>query len=185
LPRNLLQNLVRVLIPRATLPIITIAVERIADATESAVNQDERICDSLDRFQDNGDGTATDRCLNIMWSLSRKQDISFQEADDWISSNDLGGDYNDWRLPTIQELLSLQPLWERYGSVPPIPVLGPRILSQTILPGPQVWVAKIYEFQDYRDPRNPPRDPPRMLGGRQSLETNANSVLVAVRDITE
>jgi hypothetical protein len=155
---------------------LTMAVERIADATEVGVNQNERVCDSLDRFQDNGDGTATDRCLNIMWSLSTTGlDISLPEAPAWLSSNDFGGGYDDWRLPTIQELLSLEPLFEKFGYAPPIPIVGSRTMSQTVFPSrtDKVWMAQIvYE--------NPPS-----LHATVGDFTEQNVFTVAVRDITE
>ena len=66
-------------------------------------------------FEDNGDGTITDHATSLMWqqSGSNKQ-IKYKDTENYISR--LNGirfvgtsfaDYRDWRLPTVQELMSL------------------------------------------------------------------------------
>ncbi len=63
------------------------------------------------RFIDNGDGTVTDRRLNVMWSKTDNQgDITWQDAEKWVRYTfpyTLDTVYNDWRLPTLEELRSL------------------------------------------------------------------------------
>ena len=61
-------------------------------------------------FQDNHDGTITDRATGLMWSKSDSdQGMNWQEALAWVqkknTENFLG--QSDWRLPSVKELQSL------------------------------------------------------------------------------
>ena len=64
-----------------------------------------------DRFTDNGDGTVTDRQLNVMWAQTDNQgDINWKQADRWVRftlPQTIQASYEDWRLPTLEELQSL------------------------------------------------------------------------------
>ena len=64
-----------------------------------------------DRFIDNGDGTVTDRKFNLMWAKTDNQfDILWKQAQDWTQSdfpNTISRRYDNWRLPTIDELQSI------------------------------------------------------------------------------
>jgi hypothetical protein len=64
-----------------------------------------------ERFIDNGDGTVTDTKLDLMWAQRDNQiDIYWQETTSWIKNNfinQIGPLYDDWRLPTLNELKSL------------------------------------------------------------------------------
>ena len=61
-------------------------------------------------FVDNRDGTITDRATGLMWEKEgSKKETSFPRTDKYINSlntNKFSG-YQNWRLPTINELLSL------------------------------------------------------------------------------
>lgn len=61
-------------------------------------------------FSDNGDGTVTDRATGLMWQQSGSENRmtynNVQAYVDKINLDKLGG-YEDWRLPTIEELASL------------------------------------------------------------------------------
>lgn len=64
-----------------------------------------------DRFIDNGDGTVTDRKAGLMWAQTDNQfDILWKQARSW-SKNDFPDSiprkYENWRLPTLNELESL------------------------------------------------------------------------------
>jgi len=67
--------------------------------------------DAGERFTDNGDGTVTDHQLNIMWSQTDNQgDISWKQAERWVRftfPQTIQAAYDDWRLPTLEELKSL------------------------------------------------------------------------------
>ena len=70
-------------------------------------------------FTDNGDGTITDNCTNLEWKKCLEPDISiaddwcgafsyytWEDAIAWCENLDFGG-HTDWRLPNINELLSI------------------------------------------------------------------------------
>jgi hypothetical protein len=61
-------------------------------------------------FIDNGDGTVTDNATNLMWQRSGSDKyMRHDEADAYIkklNTKQFAG-YNDWRLPTIEEIASL------------------------------------------------------------------------------
>ncbi|MCY3018500.1 MAG: DUF1566 domain-containing protein [Planctomycetota bacterium] len=61
-------------------------------------------------FQDNGDGTITDRATGLMWSKADSgKGMNWQEALAWVqvknAARHLGHD--DWRLPSVKELQSI------------------------------------------------------------------------------
>ena len=64
-----------------------------------------------ERFIDNGDGTVTDTQLDLMWAQTDNQaDIFWEQVPSWIKNkftNQIGSQYDDWRLPTLSELESL------------------------------------------------------------------------------
>ena len=55
---------------------------------------------------DNGDGTVTDRNTRLMWQQAPGEKMTWEEAMAAADTFELAG-YDDWRLPTIQELYSL------------------------------------------------------------------------------
>ena len=64
-----------------------------------------------ERFVANGDGTVTDRESGLMWSQTdNKSDILRKEAGSWIKnqfSANTSRKYDNWRLPTVEELQSI------------------------------------------------------------------------------
>ena len=64
-----------------------------------------------DRFTDNGDGTVTDHKLNLMWSKTDNNgNIDWKQAVRWVRytfPDTLEKKYDNWRLPTVEELKSL------------------------------------------------------------------------------
>ncbi len=63
-----------------------------------------------ERFVDNGDGTVTDNLLGVMWAKTDNQgDVSWKEAERYCKMGppQILGKYNNWRMPTIEELKSL------------------------------------------------------------------------------
>ncbi len=64
-----------------------------------------------DRFTDNGDGTVTDHKLNLMWSKTDNNgNIDWKQAVRWVKytfPDTLEKKYDNWRLPTLEELKSL------------------------------------------------------------------------------
>ncbi|MDM8541972.1 DUF1566 domain-containing protein [Desulfococcaceae bacterium HSG9] len=61
-------------------------------------------------FQDNNNGTVTDRKTGLMWQQSGSDNLmQYKDTDDYVrrlNNKGLAG-YNDWRLATIEELASL------------------------------------------------------------------------------
>lgn len=64
-----------------------------------------------DRFTDNRDGTVTDHVRKLMWAKTDNQgDIDWRQARQWVRYTfpyTLPRVYQDWRLPTLEELQSL------------------------------------------------------------------------------
>ena len=64
-----------------------------------------------DRFTDNGDGTVTDHKMGLMWSKTDNQgDIDWKQANSWAKytfGDTITPRYDNWRLPTLEELKSL------------------------------------------------------------------------------
>ena len=64
-----------------------------------------------DRFVDNEDGTVTDTLLRVMWTKTDNQgDITWKQAQQWITYTlpyTLPNYYDNWRLPSIDELKTL------------------------------------------------------------------------------
>ena len=61
------------------------------------------------RFLDNGDGTITDMLTGLMWDSSTDvlgTSLNWEDALDYAKNSNVGG-YTDWRLPNINELVSL------------------------------------------------------------------------------
>ena len=65
-----------------------------------------------ERFTDNGDGTVTDHELGLMWSKTDNNgDINWLQAEKWVKYTfplTLEKNYDNWRLPTLKELESLE-----------------------------------------------------------------------------
>jgi formylglycine-generating enzyme required for sulfatase activity len=57
-------------------------------------------------YTDNGDGTITDNNTLLMWQKTDGGEMTFEDASQYCKNLTLGG-YNDWRLPTGIELLSI------------------------------------------------------------------------------
>jgi hypothetical protein len=63
--------------------------------------------DKTKRMIDNGDGTLTDNKIKLMWQKEDDgQKRTFKEGEEYCKKLTLGG-YKDWRLPTIDELRSI------------------------------------------------------------------------------
>ena len=64
-----------------------------------------------DRFTDNSDGTVTDHKRGLMWSKTDNQgDIDWKQANAWAKytfADTISTRYDNWRLPTLEELQSL------------------------------------------------------------------------------
>lgn len=57
-------------------------------------------------FVDNGDGTVTDNATGLMWQKSSSCDLTWEAALSYCENSELAG-YTDWRLPNINELVSI------------------------------------------------------------------------------
>ena len=64
-----------------------------------------------ERFTDNGDGTVTDHQLGVMWAKNDNQgDIDWRDAEKycmWTFPYLIPARYDNWRMPTIEELQTL------------------------------------------------------------------------------
>ena len=61
---------------------------------------------SVIRFVNNGDGTITDNATGLVWEAVSRGPMPWREAMDSCAALHLAG-HADWRLPTIEELLTL------------------------------------------------------------------------------
>jgi hypothetical protein len=72
-----------------------------------------------ERFMDNRDGTITDHQLGLMWAKTDNQgDITWIQAEQWVQYTfpyTLEMTYENWRLPTLDELKSLVNPDKTYG----------------------------------------------------------------------
>lgn len=68
--------------------------------------QDAQYKKSLPVYQDNGDGTISDRNTGLMWAKARGTKVTWDEAIAGAAQCRVGG-HDDWRMPTIKELYSL------------------------------------------------------------------------------
>ena len=70
------------------------------------------------RFTDNGDGTITDNKSGLMWAKTdNRKDIGWAQAEGWALhkfGKSIKSKYEDWRLPTIEELTSLYTTSTKY-----------------------------------------------------------------------
>jgi uncharacterized caspase-like protein len=72
-------------------------------------DQNER-GDFLNDFIDNGDGTITDRATDLMWQRGGSPSaLTSWKAEEYVSrlNNEVYLGYDDWRIPTLEELCSL------------------------------------------------------------------------------
>ena len=71
-----------------------------------------------DRFTDNGNGTVTDHELGLMWAKADNQgDINWKHANAWAKytfGDTISPRYDNWRLPTLEELQSLYVTEKKY-----------------------------------------------------------------------
>jgi len=81
------------------------AVENKTNASSPKTIESE--VGKYNRFITSDDGTVLDTRTNLMWaSKDNNQGVSWKEAKKYCE-NYRGGGYNDWRLPTLQELEGL------------------------------------------------------------------------------
>jgi hypothetical protein len=57
-------------------------------------------------YQDNGDGTVSDRNTGLIWAKAVSDPMTFEAAAVFANASRLGG-HSDWRVPSIKELYSL------------------------------------------------------------------------------
>ena len=75
------------------------------------LNEDRRPLEYVQNdYQDNGDGTVTDRATGLTWQQSgSKNQMGYKDAQKYVEglNRDRFAGYTDWRLPTVDELASL------------------------------------------------------------------------------
>ncbi len=77
------------------------------EAGELYYGQDAQYDGIQPSYTDNGDGTVTDDHTGLMWQQTPEAEkMTYDEAIDYVENLEIGG-YSDWRLPTIQESMSI------------------------------------------------------------------------------
>ncbi|MCM8780542.1 MAG: DUF1566 domain-containing protein [Candidatus Omnitrophica bacterium] len=114
------------------------------------------------RFQDNQDGTITDRLTGLMWQKAENERMDWYSA--LKSCKDMRlGRYKDWRLPNIKELNTILNLdytdgWWYYKDFFPAEGLKPPLLhyfSSTPYQGIYVWVTNFcFGYDGYYASKN-------------------------------
>lgn len=98
-----------------TYPIVDTGVEEFYDnqniisrplSGEPFYGQDAHYTGNRPQYEDNGDGTITDKVTGLMWEKNMGEKMTLEEAMQKAARSTLGG-YTDWRVPTIKELYSL------------------------------------------------------------------------------
>jgi hypothetical protein len=85
---------------------LTIGMMNYPDKTDSYAAMAVRGANSLQQFHDNGDGTVSDLTTGLTWQQDSVQGIPWKDALAYCRDLNLGG-YSDWRLPDVNELISL------------------------------------------------------------------------------
>lgn len=76
------------------------------DCGSDYVGQDAEFVTNAPAYIDNGDGTVTDVNTGLMWLQDPGDKVGYDEAVAMVDDFSFAG-YDDWRLPTIDELYSL------------------------------------------------------------------------------
>ncbi|QTA80519.1 DUF1566 [Desulfonema limicola] len=109
------------------------------------------------RFTDNGDGTVTDHKLGLMWAKTDNQgNIDWHQAEKWVKYTfpySLADSYDDWRLPTLEELSSLYVTDNNYEGYETDCGQKVKIVPEIVLSCGWVWTsekksitARLYNF---------------------------------------
>jgi len=82
-------------------------------------------------YHDNEDGTVTDQATGLIWQKTGSSPVNYKAAQQYISTLNGKGfaGYNDWRLPTVTELMSLLEPSKKNGSLFIDPVFN---IKQTV-----------------------------------------------------
>jgi len=110
-----------------------------------------------ERFTDNGDGTVTDHQLGVMWAKYDNQgDIDWRGAERYCrwGPPQIMGKYDNWRLPTMQELQSLFVRDKKYKGYETACGQKVKMVPEIQLSCGWVWTsevksitARVYNFQ--------------------------------------
>ena len=108
---------------------------------------------SAERFTDNGDGTVTDHQLKVMWASTDNQgNINWKQANLWVKytfPDTLEKKYDNWRLPTLEELQSLYVQDKKYKGYETDCGQQVKIVSDIKLSCGWVWTSETSAIQAY------------------------------------
>ncbi len=98
---------------------------------------------------DNGNGTVTDPDTGLMWASKAKSNVSWGEAESYCQGYH-GGGHSGWRMPTIDELSTINS--KRW---PLIDVGGSSFVWSSTLRDPEPsWLrgkqAAVYDYREYK-----------------------------------
>ncbi len=100
------------------------AVSPFGDISCAGTGQDGFYGYNAMTFNDNGTGTVTDNNTGVMWQKEDDNQVySFSQAQNACGTLELGG-YDDWRVPTKKELMSLVDYSVAYAESNPLPQIN-------------------------------------------------------------
>jgi hypothetical protein len=140
------------------------------------------------RFTNNNDGTITDNLTDLVWQQSAYFDsLSWEQALNYADTNQLGS-FNDWRLPNIKELQSINDESKSNPSLSSLFNIGGsfKAWSSTTLPNQttKAWYIDTqfgittYDYKTVRHNVILVRGPINSITGDTELENTARNIVV-------
>ena len=131
---------------------LTKRIDKLEEKVQFLVRDEEdRLVSDLPnrRFLDNGDGTITDTETNLMWQKRGSEvALSWMEAKSSIKNGHYSFGHNDWRLPTIKELISIVDYGRHNPAIDPVFECEPSVYWSSTTLAYYPYDARLVHFYD-------------------------------------